>query len=631
MYESILVAFAAAILLTPFVRMMAAHAGRVAHPRADRWHSKPVALMGGIAIGASVLIGFGLSAFTGRNELAFPRYITGILASATMMFAIGLVDDIKSLKPNTKLILTAAAAAVLVSSGAVYQVVPFTLGNVVFTMFWFIALTNAMNLLDNMDGITAGVAAIVALGFAALFRDTPALAAIPLAVAGACIGFLIFNFSPASIFMGDAGSLFLGATLAGLGATYSSIRPDGGLGSVVLPLLLVMVPIVDTALVMSTRLLARRPVTVGGRDHVTHRLAFIGLKDWQVALAIYGVAAAASILTVNLSEGFSPVTGVTAVLLLLTVVMIARYLAKLPIYPASAPSKVSRISMLVDELLYNLRILDAMVDLVVFAAAYWAAFLLRWGGAPPPAQSKVLMGTLALVAAVRLASFYAVGIYRGVWHQVSVRDVHRLLRAVVIGTLANFVIVALFLHHTEVGAGVFVIDGMVVLLLTFGVRLSYRSLDVMRSRLARPGSPTLIFGVGKGGELTVRELSANREYGLTPVGFLDDDPRKKGKIVFGLPVFGGRDAIASLVRSRNIERVVIGSQSLGSEALHALQDSCDAAGVELLQLRLQLTPVGSNNGNGQRMVAGMKPRGTIIWATTPKEKRDSKIIAAIDP
>jgi UDP-GlcNAc:undecaprenyl-phosphate GlcNAc-1-phosphate transferase len=629
MYLSLVAAFAAALLLTPLVRICAARVGRVAHPRADRWHSKPVALMGGIAIGLSTAVAFGIAVWRAEPGLGFPRYLTGILASSVIMFVIGLVDDIRSLKPNTKLILEAAAAAVLVSSGAVYQIAPFTLVNVVFTMFWFIALTNAMNLLDNMDGITAGTAAIVALGFAALFRDSPLLAALPLAVAGACIGFLIFNFSPASIFMGDAGSLFLGAALAGLGATYSNTRSGANFEAVLLPMVLVLVPIVDTALVMSTRLLARRPVTVGGRDHVTHRLAFIGLKDWQVAVGIYAVAAAATLLAVNLSDGFNPVTAVTAILFFVAVLVVARYLAKLPIHPIPAPTKVSHLSMLIDELLYNLRILDAMVDLVVFAAAYWGAYLLRWGGAPPPPQSKVLMATLAVVAAVRLASFYGVGIYRGVWHQVSVRDVHRLLRAVLIGTLANFLIVVVFLRHTEVGGSVFVIDGMLVLLFTFGLRLSYRSLDVMRNQLARPGSPTLIFGVGKGGELTMRELSANRDYGLTPVGFLDDDPRKKGKIVFGLPVFGGRDAIATLVETRNIERMVIGSQMLGADAVRELQDCCDEVGVELLQLRFHLTPVNGNNGNAQRMVAGMKSR-SITLAPPSKEKRDPKIVAALD-
>src|SRR6185503_8062611 len=98
MLIAFLVALAAALLLTPVVRLVAAKAGRVAHPRADRWHSRPVALMGGIAIGLSMLIGFGISAFAGRNELAFPRYITGILASGVIMFVIGLVDDVKSLK-----------------------------------------------------------------------------------------------------------------------------------------------------------------------------------------------------------------------------------------------------------------------------------------------------------------------------------------------------------------------------------------------------------------------------------------------------------------------------------------------------------------------------------------------------
>ena len=588
-------AFIVALVATPAIRTIARRAGRISQPTSDRWHETPVALLGGIAIFLGVVVGIapvlaGTFPQIGGQKPQIANYAIGIIASSLVMFGAGLADDLWGLRPNTKLILQAVAGAILVSSGCVFLLAPSTVVNVLVTVFWFIALTNAMNLLDNMDGITAGVAAIAAIGFAVLFSDQPALAGLALAVAGATIGFLIFNFSRASIFMGDAGSMFLGAMLAGLGAAYSSFQTDNHLDSVLLPILLVLVPVLDTMLVMTTRFLARRPVMQGGKDHTTHRLARIGLADWQVAIALYAVGGIASVLAVTLARTSNPATAWAGILFVLTALIIMAYLAKLPIYPRSTGMPVSRIALLVDDLLHTRRILDVLVDLAVFAVAYWGAFLLKWDGNPPIEQSAALSRTLALVVGLRVAAFFAVGAYRGRWHQVSVPDVHRILEGTALGTIAIWILVG-GLVGPVVPVSVFLLDGVLVLMLAFGVRLSFRSFDAVRLHIGPRGAPTLIYGAGSGGELAVRELYANGQLGLFPVGFIDDDPHKRGATILGVPVLGGVNALSQMLATHKVERVVIGTKALGPEITRSLSDSCMAAGIPLLQMRVDLSPV----------------------------------------
>lgn len=588
-------AFIVALVATPAIRTIARRAGRISQPTSDRWHATPVALLGGIAIFLGVVVGIApvladtFPQIGGQNP-QIANYAIGIIASSLVMFGAGLADDLWGLRPTTKLILQAVAGAILVSSGCVFLLVPSTVVNVLVTVFWFIALTNAMNLLDNMDGITAGVVAIAAIGFAVLFSDQPPLAGLALAVAGAAIGFLIFNFSRASIFMGDAGSMFLGAMLAGLGAAYSSLQTANHLDSVLLPILLVLVPVLDTMLVMTSRFLARRPVMQGGKDHTTHRLASIGLADWQVAIAIYAVGGIASVLAVTLARTSNPATAWAGILFVLTSLIIIAYLVKLPIYPRSTGMPVSRIALLVDDLLHTRRILDVLADLAVFAVAYWGAFLLKWDGNPPIEQSAALSRTLALVVGVRVAAFFAVGAYRGRWHQVSVPDVHRILEGTAVGTVAIWILVS-GLVGPVVPVSVFLLDGVLVLMLAFGVRLSFRSFDAVRLHIGPRGAPTLIYGAGSGGELAVRELYANGQLGLFPVGFIDDDPHKRGATILGVPVLGGVNALSQILATHKVERVVIGTKALGPEITRSLSDSCMAAGIPLLQMRVDLSPV----------------------------------------
>src|SRR5688500_4912002 len=187
------VALVGALLATPLVAMVSRRTGRVAKPSPDRWHEKPTALFGGVAIAIGFFAAL-LAVYAGEVSalwISAPGLrlapAIGVVAAAVVMFASGFADDLLALRPPTKLVLQVAAAAVLVGFGATLQVTPWIVVNALITFFWFVAVTNALNLLDNMDGVAAGAAAIAAAGFAMVFAigDQPVLAGLSLALAAA--------------------------------------------------------------------------------------------------------------------------------------------------------------------------------------------------------------------------------------------------------------------------------------------------------------------------------------------------------------------------------------------------------------------------------------------------------------
>jgi UDP-GlcNAc:undecaprenyl-phosphate/decaprenyl-phosphate GlcNAc-1-phosphate transferase len=257
------VALGTTLGVTPLVRRAARRLGFIAKPSTDRWHAKPTALLGGVGVFAGFLAGL-LSTLViaegvpqglgGAGSIGI-----GILLAATVMFVSGLVDDWVRLNPSAKLIFQVVAAAVLISFGVIYPITPWLSVNILLTLVWFMGLTNAMNLIDNMDGVAAGVGCVAALFLAVTFALEGAwhYTALCLALAGATAGFLPYNSHPASIFMGDSGSLFIGALLAGVGAAY----PGTATGSIVyvmfVPVLIVIIPLLDTCLVAVTRTMSR--------------------------------------------------------------------------------------------------------------------------------------------------------------------------------------------------------------------------------------------------------------------------------------------------------------------------------------------------------------------------------------
>jgi UDP-GlcNAc:undecaprenyl-phosphate GlcNAc-1-phosphate transferase len=277
-------ALAFALVTTPIVRRVAAGLGFVDHPDIRKVHSVPVPLMGGVAIYIAVVISMMLF---GRNYLI---ELAAILAGATVTGIIGLWDDHDPVHWMPKLAGQALVAAGLYLAGVQVQLpwlpdyVDFTL-----TVLWIVGVTNAVNLLDNMDGLSCGVSA-VALAFMTVigaFHGQYMVATLAAAMLGACLGFLLFNSRPASIFMGDAGALLVGQMLA---VVAIKLRFPGNSSIVtwMVPVFVLAVPLFDMALVVVSR--ARRglnPMATPGQDHTSHRLVDRGFSPREAVLTLY--------------------------------------------------------------------------------------------------------------------------------------------------------------------------------------------------------------------------------------------------------------------------------------------------------------------------------------------------------
>jgi UDP-GlcNAc:undecaprenyl-phosphate/decaprenyl-phosphate GlcNAc-1-phosphate transferase len=245
-------------------------------------HKVPTPRMGGIAIFASTLVA------TLLLRGAF-RELGSILIGATLMSFLGFWDDRFTLGAGVKLIGQLLAVGLLLLTGVGVRAFPWTAVNIAVTVLWVIGITNALNLLDNMDGLSGGIAAIAAAHFSLLCALTGQylVGALSVAVMAACIGFLIYNWNPATIFMGDSGTLFLGFVLASLGI---KLRFPANVTFVtwMIPVLVLGVPIFDTTLVTLSRLRRRlNPLTTPGVDHSSHRLTYAGFTRREAVFLLY--------------------------------------------------------------------------------------------------------------------------------------------------------------------------------------------------------------------------------------------------------------------------------------------------------------------------------------------------------
>ena len=583
----LLTAFILAVGGTVAMRSVARRAGLVVAPREDRWHTRPTALYGGVAITLGALIT--IAAFGGQLLLDHPA-AGAVVISAGTLFVVGLVDDAFGLGPVTKLILQLSAATLLVVAGVLMPLTPWTPVNVLVTLFWFVGITNALNLLDNMDGVTAGVSAVAALGFAAFFAAAgdPVFTMVALAVAGAAGGFLVFNFKPASIFMGDAGSLFLGGSLAGLGLAYPAVTATSGVMGILVPVLILLVPILDTTLVTVTRTIHNRRISVGGRDHSTHRLVAMGFSEAGAALFLYGLAAAALIVAGGVAA-LGPATGLWLGLLFLTGAMIfTGYLGRQHRYEDAPAEYRRRRGLIIRHILLKRRGLELLLDVVLFGVAYYGAFVLYYDGSMTPEMGVIANGTLGLAIVVKLAAFQYFHVYRSVWDRPGLADIHRLIKAALLGSM--LLVGALFLVARGAGIPrtVFVLDLLLTGALATVVRSSFGSLDRFRGRLRSDhGDPVVIYGAGPEAELALKAIEFHGKGALRPVGYVDAKV-DCGTLICGLPVVDNGDGLAGALRTTGARYLVMTSGQPGDVVAPHIREACRVAGVDILAMNLSL-------------------------------------------
>jgi len=301
-------------VLTRYVRDFATAHGLVAVPTQERHqHSSPLPRLGGVAIYLSFTVCIGLAAlwalYSPRLHSAFsPRTLLTILLPATLIFLLGVYDDIRGVGPYVKFGVQGIAATMLFLGGLRIVNIPVLFGDIrlpwivgwAFTVLWVLAITNAFNLIDGLDGLAAGSALFSTLvAFVVALLDGPSLVTVmTIALAGAILGFLRFNFNPATIFLGDSGSLFIGFVLSALAIKGAQKAPT--IVAVAIPVVSFGLPILETALSIVRRLISGRPVFTADAEHIHHKLLQHGMTHRQVVILLYGVSAVFAMLSLFL-------------------------------------------------------------------------------------------------------------------------------------------------------------------------------------------------------------------------------------------------------------------------------------------------------------------------------------------
>ncbi len=581
----LLIAFALGLVATYLTRAVARAVGFVAKPRADRWHSRPTALAGGVGI---------FVAFALVSSFVSPGSPRPVLFGASAMFALGLIDDIWPLKPYAKLAGQFLVAALTVASGEMLPWTRWVLVDQAITIFWIVGIANAINLLDNMDGLAGGIACISALfqGIFFYLHGSFADAGVCAALAGALGGFLVFNFNPASIFMGDGGSLFLGYTLATLAMHQDYGRSRSLVAVIAAPVLLLLIPIFDTTFVTITRIVRGRPVSQGGRDHTSHRLVTLGLSERRAVLVLWLIATFAGSLAVFARLGHSRGVWITLPLLVVGLAFIAIHLARTdaPAPGSNRPAGLlASVAVSLSTFAYKLRILEVLLDVSLAMVSLMAAFLLRFDGDLPDEVALDLARVFPVIAAVKIFALLLSGAYDGIWRHVGLRDLVRLTRGTLIGSVATIVLVTIWIRFGSLSRGALIIDGLLFTALVTGSRVSFRALRMFLSARRAPAAKrVLLWGAGDGGALVLHQLLESHRTDMVPVGFVDDDRLKIGRSIHGLRVLGSSNDLEQLLAKHSVDQVLVTSfeiaqdrivsavERLGEDKIRRLRISVDA-------------------------------------------------------
>jgi UDP-GlcNAc:undecaprenyl-phosphate GlcNAc-1-phosphate transferase len=583
-----LAAFAAALVAVPSCRWLALRAGYVASPKADRWHQRRTALLGGAAI-AAVVLGGAVASGVGSS-------LRVLVVGGAGVFLLGLTDDLVGLRPTTKLVVEIALSAAFVFFGYRLQWVNSMTLDAMLTLFWIVGVTNAFNLLDNMDGLCAGVGLIVA-GALLSTSVQPAdmgRAGYLVLLMGALSGFLVYNFNPASIFMGDSGSLFVGLTLSTLALSPAAgVRADSGvLSAIGAPVLLLLIPIFDTSLVTVLRLLSGRRPSQGGKDHSSHRLVAVGLPERTAVMVLWALTAVGAIIGVRLQASGGAEWGAAGALFVLAMVIFSVYLSQVRVYDTAdlALIRSGRITPFVTDWLYKRRVAEVLLDVCLVALSYYVAYRARFEGPEYQLYFPQFLTSLPIVLAIQMVALFAAGAYRGLWRYFGLMDGVAFAKGVGGATIAIVATLAFLYRLENYSRGVFVIYASILMLALTGSRASFRLIgEFVRRR--RAGERLVIYGAGDAGALVVRELLNDEHRRYKMLGFIDDDPDKAHSKVQGYAVLGDHGTLVALAEAKAIDCIVLSPRVIHLERLRDLERLCAAHGIALSRLHLRLEPM----------------------------------------
>jgi UDP-GlcNAc:undecaprenyl-phosphate/decaprenyl-phosphate GlcNAc-1-phosphate transferase len=582
------VSFIISLVIVPMVRLLSFRLGKVKQPRQDRWHRQPTPTLGGIAIFAAfwgaLFVSFIASGSNSVNYLS-------LLFGSGLAFVVGLIDDLHPLTPPVKLGGQIVAATIIIFFGnQIIKFFPWPIANILLTYLWLIGITNSINLLDNIDGLATGVS-IIAAGLLGVFlwRDQNLfLLQVDLALIGALIGFLIYNFPPARIFMGDSGSLFIGFLLASL-AVYRRSQASSVLAVFGVPILIFLLPILDTTLVTITRLLRGQSPTQGGTDHTSHRLVSFGLSEVQTLFILYAIALIGGCSAIALEAIDYDTSLVLIPVVLITLSLVTAYLGNLKIVTSTKPAS-KNISRWITELAYRRKLLEIMLDLALVTSSYYLAYWMSYGLDMTSTSMALFLQSWPVALASAYLMFYLVGVYRGVWRYQGIDDLLRFVGAATGTAIITYLLVLTLYPGQAYSPNVFFLFAVFLILGLSGSRSTFVILDrfYYRQRVAADGDRVLLVGAGDEGEMALRWILRNPEIGYRLVGFVDDDQSLWGRSISSVYILGGSEKINAMIDDKKIEGIILTSTRFSTQPeMQRIIDLCHQKAIWVRYLKFE--------------------------------------------
>jgi UDP-GlcNAc:undecaprenyl-phosphate GlcNAc-1-phosphate transferase len=599
---------AACVVLTPVIRRLAFLIGAIDFPGGRRSHPTPTPRLGGIAILIAIAAGLALMyCFDSPTFLALTsgRFLIATIAVAMVAIA-GSIDDVWGLSASSKLLVEVLAGFLAFIDG--YRIdtlfnLPLGWLSLPATLIWIVMVTNAFNLVDGMDGLAAGVAAIISATLCVLSLSLISVqgALILAALTGALVGFLPFNLQPARVFLGDSGSLSIGIIFALISIETSNKLATGI--AILVPGLAMGLPLAEITITVLRRLLRRIHVVrqdtgkeryeflvigktalfVADREHIHHRLLSLGLSKGKAVVTLY----LATFLTCTAGFAVAMTRGLNQALLLaasgIAAVAAVRYLG----YEELRPLSRGTLMPIFDVPNLNLKPFHALVDFACVNLSCLAAFAIVSHAIGSSFQTGGFI-ELPLVCLVQLLALLLSGLYRRSYRYAAIADVIPVIRSVGLAGLAGFIVVSLLTG--TLGITVAILDTYFLGTLILASRMSFRLLDHARAGSLRNGRAVLIYGAGRGGMVALTELHSNPELSRFAIGFLDDDRLKHGSKVRGLPVYGP-SALSKLIEEVHFAELLVASGKIPEERVRDITFRCLSAGIPVRRLTLEWVDV----------------------------------------
>lgn len=600
--------FALSAGLTALTVKICGQQGWVARPRPDRWHRTTPSLFGGVpiwltAIGLSVAI------------LPFGDWLLWkLLAASSFIFLLGVADDILHLGPSTKLAGQILAASWLAASGVIYPLQSNVTVNFLVSVVWIVGITNAFNLLDNMDGLTAGVA-LVSAAYLAIFyagdgsRDYNLLAVIASAAAA---GFLLFNFNRARIFMGDCGSLFLGFLVGAL--SLLKVTHVSGVPALVLtPAVVLAVPIFDTLFVSAARQLRGQALSQGGTDHSSHRLVQLGLNERSAVALLLGLSVmSGAVALVARHLFYTHAIGLIGfwffILLLFGVYLfrpetMVRTETMVDAETTAPDAATHRVSHGLRRHILARDALACLLDPIALSLSYYLAYFLRFRISVPSADLELFFRTWPMVVALKFAGLWACRVYQRSWWRGSIEDAYRLAKAALAGEAAVVLILIAIDRFAGFSRMVFGLDAIFSWVLLQTVRRSFpffrSSLDWWMGNNANPGQAearrVFLLGTSEHVPPALRYLRSQRIAcaGLIDINGDTNGGADLGHWVWGTPVLGRIEDLSRLAHQHGVSEIVLPVDELLPYPEVELGAHCARAYVRLFKLGLHPLEAGA--------------------------------------